>query len=278
MAWIHVHFDVSEARQEIALAMLSELPFSMFEEKPDGLHAFSSEEDWEEDIVAALDRYGDTYWSGYTVKVEEDQNWNEVWESNFQPVVIDDFCAVRAIFHAPIQGVKHELIIQPEMAFGTGHHATTMMMIRGMATLNVVKKRVLDFGAGTAILAMLAARLGAMQVDAVEIEAPACESAQRNLIRNQVEKIVTIIHGDISAILATQYDLILANINRNVLLEALPTLNSKLNPGGILGISGFLSEDIPLFENSTADLPWKLIRSDQEGKWVALWWEKRNTL
>ena len=278
MAWIHVHFDVSEDRQEIALAMLSELPFSMFEEKPDGLHAFSSEEEWEEDIAVVLDRFGDAYWSGYTVQVEEDQNWNEVWESNFQPVVIDDFCAVRAIFHAPIQGVKHELIIQPEMAFGTGHHATTMMMIRGMATLDIVDKRVLDFGAGTAILAMLADRLGALQVDAVEIEAPACESAQRNLIRNQVEKIVTIIPGDITVIPATHYDLILANINRNVLLEALPTLNSKLNPGGILGISGFLFEDIPLFEKLTADLPWELIRSDQEGNWVALWWKKRNTL
>jgi ribosomal protein L11 methyltransferase len=278
MAWIHVHFDVSEDRQEIALAMLSELPFSMFEEKPDGLHAFSSEDEWEEDIVAVLDRLGDAYWSGYTLKVEEDQNWNEVWESNFQPVVIDDFCAVRAIFHEPIAGVKYELIIQPEMAFGTGHHATTMMMIRGMATLDIADKRVLDFGAGTAILAMLAARLGALQVDAVEIEAPACESAQRNLIRNQVEKIVTIIHGDISFIPDTHYDLILANINRNVLLEALPTLNSKLNPGGILGISGFLVEDIPLFEKLTADLPWELIRSDQEGNWVALWWKKRNTL
>lgn len=278
MAWIHVHFDVSEDRQEIALAMLSELPFTMFEEKPDGLHAFSSEVEWEEDIAVVLDRFGDAYWTSYTLKVEEDQNWNEVWESNFQPVVIDDFCAVRAIFHAPIQGVKHELIIQPEMAFGTGHHATTMMMIRGMATLDIVDKRVLDFGAGTAILAMLAARLGALQVDAVEIEAPACESAQRNLIRNQVEKIVTIIPGDITVIPATHYDLILANINRNVLLEALPTLNSKLNPGGILGISGFLVEDIPLFEKLTADLSWELIRSDQEGNWVALWWNKRNTL
>lgn len=278
MAWIHVHFDVSEDRQEIALAMLSELPFSMFEEKPDGLHAFSSEEDWDEDMVAVLDRFGDAYWTGYVIKVEADQNWNEVWESNFNPVVFEDFCAVRAIFHAPIQGVKHELIIQPEMAFGTGHHATTMMMIRGMATLDIADVRVLDFGAGTAILAMLAAKLGASEVDAVEIEAPACESAQRNLIRNQVENIVTIFHGDITSIPDKNYDLILANINRNVLLESLSALNSKLNPGGILGISGFLVEDVPLFEKLTADLPWFLIRSDQEGNWVALWWEKRNTL
>jgi ribosomal protein L11 methyltransferase len=169
-----------------------------------------------------------------------EQNWNAVWESNFEPVVVDDFCAIRADFHQPIKNVQHEIIITPKMSFGTGHHATTYMMIEQMSNINFTKKRVFDFGTGTGILAILAQKLGAASITAIDNDEWSIENAKENFQKNDVHSI-TLYRS--SAMPKDSFDIILANINRNVLNEYASALVSILSPKGVLLVSGILKED-----------------------------------
>lgn len=274
MPWLEVTFEVDPDGQEITLGLLSDLPFSMFEEKDHGLCAYLDAREWTLELEACLQSLPFANWRAYTVRELPDENWNQRWEENFEPVILRPFCAIRAVFHPPIEDVKHELVIQPEMAFGTGHHATTKLMLLGMQKLDFEGKRVLDFGAGTAILGMLAARLGAAHVSAVEIEPPACESARHNVRRNQLEDRVFVIEGDRHVIPGPAYDILLANINRNVLMAELGTLNQFMHPGAIAGLSGFLTQDAIAMEKSGFDLGWKLLSHDTDTDWMVQWWQK----
>jgi ribosomal protein L11 methyltransferase len=169
-----------------------------------------------------------------------EQNWNAVWESNFEPVVVDDFCAIRADFHQPIKNVQHEIIITPKMSFGTGHHATTYMMIEQMSNIDFTKKRVFDFGTGTGILAILAQKLGAASITAIDNDEWSIENAKENFQKNDAHSI-TLYRS--SAMPKDSFDIILANINRNVLNEYASALVSILSPKGVLLVSGILKED-----------------------------------
>lgn len=274
MTWINVTVQVAPEFQEIALAFLSEFPFNAFEETEAGLQAYIEEEHWTSALQEELSGQNGVYWVGFSGEPMPDQNWNALWESNFNPVDLSPFCVVRAIFHAPRPDVRFDLVIQPERAFGTGHHATTRMMVLAMEDLNLVGSSVLDFGAGTAILGILAAKLGATRVDAVEIEGPACISAQSNIVRNEVEDQVTIFEGGLEVVPSVEYDLILANINRNVLLDSIPTLQKHLLPGGQIGISGFLPQDVDILEECIQPFGWQLTQTRNDSGWVSLWWTK----
>lgn len=239
--WKYV-FTVDSEQTDMLLAFLSEWPFDSFQETENGLEAYLPESELasvpDTDIQHLADRFG----ADFSREVLPDVNWNATWEANFHPIIIDRFCAIRAEFHDAIPEVKYEIVINPKMAFGTGHHDTTWMMMNAMRDHDFSRKKVLDFGCGTGILAILAAQMGATMIDAVGIELPAYENALENIQINNAFN-VQVFHGSLDVILDNRFDFILANINRNVILDTLPTLHKKLNKGGILLISGILRQD-----------------------------------
>ena len=232
--------------REILIALLGEAGMEAFEEQPSGLAAYGTT-DQHDRWVEAVRELQDAYVLSYTFERLPDKNWNEEWERQFHPIQIDDRLGIRASFHPVMVGVQRELVIDPKMAFGTGHHATTAMMCsclldhfaEGRSSVN----RVLDYGSGTGVLAILAKQLGAEVVDAVDIERPAYESTLENAALNGVA-LDRVVHGELSDLpIGKPYDLLLANINRNVLLDSAAPLYQQLKSGGYAYLSGLLAQD-----------------------------------
>ena len=198
------------------------------------------------------------------------QNWNAVWESNFQPVIVEDFCAVRADFHEPIPGVQHELVINPKMAFGTGHHETTWMCLRAMRELPCQGAHLLDFGCGTGVLAILAARLGAAEIEALDIEDESYQNTLENAVHNGVAEQIIARCGTLEAVQGRDFDGVLANINRNVILEALPRLAELLKSSGWLLVSGILEQDGPMVRDAATQAGFDCQLQEQRGNWLCL--------
>ena len=269
MNYFRYEIVVNPEIAEILLAFLSELPFDTFEETAKGLNAFLPDKGGQQEVEAQLlqlkERF-DFSWSAHQIPY---QNWNASWESSFETIIVGSFCGIRADFHEPLSGLQHEIIINPKMAFGTGHHATTYMMIQMMEKLDLAGTKVLDYGSGTGILSILASKMGANMVDAVDIETQAYENALENIQANNADHIQVVL-GTLDNVLDTGYHVILANINRNVILDSLPTLYNKLNPGGILLISGVLKEDEKLLLDSTAVHGFHLESQLQRDEWVCI--------
>lgn len=258
---------MAEEQREIVLAFLSALPFDTFEETETGLNAYlpaSQISDFSEEALSDLQERFGIQWDKSLIK---SQNWNAVWESNFQPIIVGNFCGIRADFHPPLTHVEHEILLNPRMAFGTGHHATTYMVIEQMSGINFQNEKVLDYGCGTGILAILAARLGAQPIDAVDIEAAAWENTLENCRINGVPE-VTVFHGTLDAIEDFGYGIILANINRNVILDSLSTLYEKLEKNGKLIVSGILIQDQKLVEQTALQAGFKANISVERDKWI----------
>jgi ribosomal protein L11 methyltransferase len=197
-----------------------------------------------------------------------EENWNIQWESHFSPISVNDFCYVRADFHPSVTGFKHELVITPRMAFGTGHHETTYMMMEAMENIPFKDTFVFDFGCGTGILAILAVKLGAKKVIALDIEEPAVENAIDNATLNGVGDYIDVFAGDLKAVSLSGQDVILANINRNVILDELPTLKNQLSPFGLLLISGILWSDWDLIMDKASSQGLNLVSKNQKGDWM----------
>ena len=234
--------------------------------------------------------------SGFTVSFQtnyiKEQNWNLPWEEQFSPIVVDGLCTVKADFHKNLKRTKYNITIKPNMAFGTGHHQTTTLMMRTLLKLagvegsgtaestgsvgsqgcNALKgKQVLDMGTGTGILAILAAKLGALRpVHAIDVDVTAVNSAKENLWKNRLHKAVIVLYGDASLIQAGKYDIILANINRNILMEDLSTYQRGLRPGGLVVMSGFFGEDIPMLVERGAELGLTKVYSELLENWGLL--------
>lgn len=228
---------------EPLMAFCSELPFDVFEETDYGFDAYAPSSAWglpqRRELVALLEKFKFD-WEEETLPYV---NWNAVWEENFEPVEVDRFCRIRAEFHPAAAGFEHQFVMAPKMAFGTGHHATTRMVISAMRDLDFRGKAVLDYGCGTAILAMLAASMGAAPVWAIDIDPNAEENALENLARNEVTG-VNVRVGDLGVLPdECRFDLVLANINKNVILYAFPTLVGRCAPHATLVLSGFLAGD-----------------------------------
>ena len=235
MDTIQISIEASEDQQEILISELSELDAEGFEQTATHLIAYFKEIGFNSyEVNEALK--GHVY---HTINIEE-RNWNEVWESNFQPVVVDDFCAIRAAFHAPINNVTHEIVITPKMSFGTGHHATTYMMIEQMKNIDFRNKKVFDFGTGTGILAILAEKLGALSVSAIDIDEWSIENTNENINANNCSNISV---KQSTQLPFDQFDIILANINRNVILQYLPGLRKILGGNSHILFSGLLTTD-----------------------------------
>lgn len=237
---------------EIITAFLGQLGFDTFETTDVGVDAYISDRDNTEVVQDEVENLKSQFNFEYAVEQVAEQNWNAQWEANFKPVVVKDFCAVRASFHEPIPNVQYELVINPKMAFGTGHHETTFMVMDVMQGLDFVDRRVFDYGCGTGILAILASKLGATCIDAVDIENESYLNTIENAEINNVQNINTF-EGTIEVIQGSDYDVILANINRNVILATLSELKAKLAKAGKLIISGFLKEDEAILRQACAE-------------------------
>ena len=237
--FIEITFSqLNETDTDILVALLTAAGFEGFDESGNELKAYISKEAFNEPTVKEI---AEPYSLSYQTKEIASQNWNAVWESNFEPVVIDDFVAVRAHFHQPIAGVQYEIVITPKMSFGTGHHATTTMMIQQMRNLDFTDKTVFDFGTGTGILSILAEKSSAKKILAVDNDMWSIENSKENIEKNNCNKIDLELRDDANT--SGSFDIILANINRNVILDNIDSLYSQIKEGGYLLLSGLLAED-----------------------------------
>ena len=238
-----IAFTVSGEVSDVLIALLADLGFEGFEEKTSTVDAYIESADFDEEALQsriAMIAHADI---SYRVSELPRQNWNKQWEENYPSVFIDDFCQIVPSFRQPESGYIHHLIIDPKMSFGTGNHATTRLMIRLMSNYTFLSKKVLDMGCGTGILGILAIKMGANRVLGIDIDEWSKENAKENARLNQAEKIRFKL-GDVSAIPGENYDVIFANINRNVLLKDISLYNKHLKPGGHLLLSGFYTADL----------------------------------
>jgi ribosomal protein L11 methyltransferase len=264
--YIQIEFPgLSAEQRDIAIAQLIVAGFEGFEETNAGLKAFILKKYHNAGVVKEIALLLETI---FTTTIIEETNWNKVWESNFEPVVVDDFVAVRAAFHKPIKGVEHEIIITPKMSFGTGHHATTYMMIRQMRHIDFAGKTVFDFGTGTGILAILAEKLGAKKIVAIDNDDWSIENAGENILRNNCSS-VDLLKADTPAP-DISFDVVLANINKNVILGNFELLINRLTTGGILLVSGLLKEDEDVVFRKSIEYSLQLIQTAVRDNWLCL--------
>ncbi|MEM6376973.1 MAG: 50S ribosomal protein L11 methyltransferase [Bacteroidota bacterium] len=263
----------STAQAELLSAVLSDFPFYSFVEAEQKLEAYIKADDWTKDLQETLSKIDLINPLDYTIEFLPYTNWNAVWESNFQAIEVPGFCGVRASFHPPFKDVKHEILIDPEMAFGTGHHETTFMMMQLMESMDFNDKKVFDYGCGTGILAILADKMGANQIEAVDIEQPAYENTINNAQKNDASNIKAI-HGTLENVSREDFQIILANINRNVILSSLSTLNLKLTEGGLILLSGILQVDFEKVKLAAEQEGFIYNKHLSKGDWVAIMMQK----
>lgn len=252
----------------IMVALLGELGYESFEENADGLVAYIRSDRFD---AGAVDALFPLHMPDVDIAVKHAEiaprNWNAEWESSFSPIEIEGTVRIRAEFHESVPSFAHELIITPRMAFGTGHHATTRMMVRAMLGLDFRGKRACDLGCGTAVLAILAERLGAARVDAFDIDPGAVDNARDCVKRNGCER-VHVDNGTVERLKGLRYAVILANIERNTLLRDLPALREALEPGGILLLSGFVVADVPRMRAALVEQGLQPAEALTEGEWA----------
>ena len=268
--YIEYRFTVKpkEPASDLLIAELGDVGFESFVEEEDDVLAYIQKTDWSENIlenVQILDnpRYSFTH----DYKEIEQENWNATWEQNFQPIIVDDVCMIRAPFHEKIK-VEYDIVIEPKMSFGTGHHETTHMMLQQILQLDVKDKTVLDMGSGTGVLAILAGMRGATTIDAIDIDNWCYLNAKENVERNNMD-FISVYEGDAALLKGKKYDLIIANINRNILLADMPKYVQSLNSGGVLLLSGFYTEDLDMITQKCVELELKFEKNLERNNWVA---------
>lgn len=273
MDYFKYRFTTERAYTDILIAFLADLPFDTFEESAIGFDAYMPALQSNETIDASIADLSVPFDFSFEKEFIKGENWNALWETNFHPVEVEDFCRIRADFHPSKPGFQYELQIQPKMAFGTGHHETTWLVMQQMRDIAFTGKKVLDYGCGTGILAILAMKLGAGEAEAVDIEPQSYENTLENCAINDVTG-VTARCGDIHAIEGSNFDVILANINRNVILHSYPALSSLARAGGLMLASGFLLQDIDILVQEGEANGFSLKKQTNRGNWVCLIFQK----
>lgn len=268
MSYIQITIFTSDVSlRDVLIALLSDTGFEGFEELEGQLLAFIPQKDFNEQSLRELLKQFELRFN--TDHIEK-ANWNKEWEQNFQPVTVGDFCTVRADFHKIESATEHEIVIMPKMSFGTGHHATTQLMIRMMRKIDFNKKKVFDFGTGTGILAILASKLGAKKVVALDNEDWAYENAIENTEKNLTSNIVEVLLGSLESMEQTDFDVILANINRHILLQYMDELYNKVKSGGTAILSGLLNTDEEIIGMAATEAGFQVVEQLEENKWIAL--------
>ncbi|AWO00466.1 50S ribosomal protein L11 methyltransferase [Chitinophaga alhagiae] len=268
MSHIAVTIAAPAELKDILIAQLADTGYEGFEETADTLVAYIPENEFDEQVIQGI---AGSHGLDYTKERIEQANWNAVWESNFQPVLVDRFCGIRAAFHEPLGAqVQHEIVITPKMSFGTGHHATTWSVIKLMEGTGFHGKKVFDFGTGTGILAILADRLGAAETDAIDNDEWAVENAVENVAGNQ-SRAVRVWQADrLDEVKSNAYDVVLANINRNILLANMSHMKRILKNHGLLILSGILQEDEHAIVQAAAAEGLHMERKADREHWLAL--------
>ena len=270
MNYIEYDFTVfpTELGAEILIAELAEVGFDSFEDTPKGIKAYIPKNSWNENILQDIYLLSNPEFTiSYQITEIEQVNWNEEWEKNFSPIVVEDLCTVRANFH-PVPNTRYDIVITPKMSFGTGHHETTYMMLQQLLPLSLEGTKVLDMGCGTGILAIMAALRGARDITAIDIDPWCVENATENVQQNDCS-FITIKEGDVSLIAGEQYNLILANINRNILLSDIPAYTQALLPQGLLLVSGFYEEDLPAIKEKCQEEGLTYLSHIERNRWVS---------
>jgi len=258
-----------EPTRDILVAELGNLGFESFTETDKGLVAYIPKSDWFADILNTVFILKSGEFSiSYKKEEIEPVNWNEEWEKNFDSIDIDDTVSIRAPFHKKAD-LAYNIIIEPKMSFGTGHHETTHLMVKHLLQLDLKDKTVLDMGCGTAVLAILAEMRGATKLDAIDIDPWGYENSIENIERKKVKNI-EVFQGDASLLINKKYDVIIANINRNILLQDIQTYAHSLNNNGILLLSGFYQEDIPVIDAEASKYKLQLDLILERNNWVGL--------
>jgi ribosomal protein L11 methyltransferase len=257
--------------RDILIAELAEIGFDTFQETDEGFEAYVEGEEFNHDELNAINtRYSELTSFTFAFDKIEKRNWNEDWEKSYEPIFVDDQCLIKAEFHKIEKKYPYEITITPKMSFGTGHHQTTYLMIRAQMTIDHKNKRVMDAGCGTAILSIMAFKLGASQVEAFDIDEWSVINGKENLEINKCPNI-NLQQGKITEVnLQGKFEIILANINKNVLLDEMEIYASYLNEGGQLLLSGFYTHDIPDLLAEAGKHNLKETRRDEKETWASL--------
>ena len=277
MNYIEVSFTVKPEIPgiDILTAQLAEIGFESFMEEKKTLKAYIPKDDFSEEKMKQIPVFSDNDFTiKYTIKEIKEENWNAQWESNFSPIKVGDFCTVKAPFHSSDFNTKHIITINPQMSFGTGHHATTYMMLQAMQNINFSNKTVLDMGCGTGVLAILAKKLGASETWAIDNDEWAYNNTIENTKLNNTENIKVILGDACNLPQKETFDIILANINRNILLQDMPAYTQALKPNGLLLMSGFLTDDVPIIDKKARELNLKPNKQLTKEEWSLLVFEK----
>lgn len=272
MSQVYIGYDFKvrplQPGTEILIAELGYAGFESFVETEEGVTAYIQKDDWNEHILKDINILdSDEFKIEYTFSEIEQINWNSEWEKNFDPIEVDGKCTVRAPFH-PNKNFEYEIVIEPKMSFGTGHHETTFMMLQFILENDFKGKSVLDMGCGTAVLAILAEMRGASILDAIDIDEWCFENSLENIQRNDCENI-SVFLGDASLLEGKEYDVIIANINRNILLNDMDAYRKCLDKGGELYLSGFYNEDLLIISETCNNLGFTFVENKEKKKWVA---------
>lgn len=271
--------DPVEPGVEILIAELGFLGFDSFVETQDGLLAYILKSEWKENLLdEVLILKNEEFKITYDQKEIAQVNWNEEWEKNFNPIQVGEVCYVRAPFHEA-KDVTYDIVIEPKMSFGTGHHETTYMMLEYVLEGDMADKTVLDMGCGTSVLAILASKRGAKHADAIDIDSWCYENSVENIEKNNCTNIEAF-QGTVETLknLSSEknpkFDVILANINRNILLEDIPTYAKHLKKGGLLYVSGFYSEDLSAIQAKATEASLSFVDNKMRNNWIAAKFKK----
>ncbi len=273
MNYLELSIDIPRSNpdlSDILVAFLAEQNFDSFSEENGKLLAYVEEEKYSKsDVDEILAQFG----VSAVEKIIPQENWNRQWEENFSPIVVDDNLAIKAPFHTETFDTKHTIVIEPKMSFGTGHHATTSMMCRLIAELDLKGKVGLDMGCGTGILAIYASILGASKIYAIDIDQWAFENTEENAVRNGVSNIVAS-RGDVEDIPEVEYEFVFANINLNILKKQIPTYARLMKKGAVLLLSGFFLAEIDQIKDVCSSCGLSFVKCISEDEWTACVFEK----
>ena len=273
--FIEYNFTVTpkEPATEILIAELGNVGFESFIENKNGVMAYIQKVSWNDSILDSIFVLNSNEFLIDYIKSEVAQtNWNAEWEKNFEAIHVDNLVSIRAPFHKNPH-LKYDIVIEPKMSFGTGHHETTHMMIQHLLNLNLDNKKVLDMGCGTGILAIFSEMKGANPTDAIDIDNWCYLNSLENIGRNNCQ-FISVFEGDSSLLINKKYDVIIANINRNILLADMKTYTNSLNHNGVLLLSGFYKEDILVINQEVSKFNLKLETTIERNNWVALKYQK----
>lgn len=278
MTYTEVNFTITPQSEDIADVLISEMGnigYDGFYNTDNGFMAYIPTKDFNEQTICEMEIlqfFSANYQFSWTHSEMPDQDWNKIWEDNFTPIVVNNRILVRAGFHKTIENIEYEIIIEPKMSFGTGHHSTTALMLETILdyTEQIKGKQVLDMGCGTGILSIMAAKAGAASVSGIDIDEWAFNNAMENIKNNQIQNIAIKIGNATLLENESPFDFILANINRNILLEDMVHYTARLKKGGYMIMSGFYKQDLPLIQKEAEKQGLCYKEYKEENNWIAV--------